>query len=101
MKIGVYLHDIDPTTGGGYSFQDEILQSLLKVETKHSIIILSKASYHKNSYSLPNHVQFFSLERSIFRRMIDRYRGVLNHVVKYIPVLKKQLFNDFYKPTHF
>jgi len=90
MKIGVYLQDIDITTGGGYSFQDDILHSLLKVETKHTIIILNNSYYDKNSYPLPNNIKFYSLERSIFRQRIDKYRGVLNDVVKHIPVLRRK-----------
>ena len=41
MKVGVFLGNIAPTAGGGFGFQDDILQALVRLESKHSFIILS------------------------------------------------------------
>jgi glycosyltransferase involved in cell wall biosynthesis len=43
MKVGVYLGDVSPTVGGGFTFQDEVLTALLAHagEVDHRFVILS------------------------------------------------------------
>lgn len=43
MKVGVYLHNIAPTAGGGYTFQDDIYHSLLKLypESRHEFSVIT------------------------------------------------------------
>jgi glycosyltransferase involved in cell wall biosynthesis len=43
MKVGVYLGDIPPTAGGGFTFQDEIVNALLTYDgmSSHDFVILA------------------------------------------------------------
>ncbi len=45
MKIAVYLGDLSPVRGGGFTFQDEILRALISIENsgKHSFVIYSNS----------------------------------------------------------
>jgi glycosyltransferase involved in cell wall biosynthesis len=39
VRVGVFLDDRSPTTGGGFSFQDSILQALLSLRTDHDLYL--------------------------------------------------------------
>lgn len=40
MKIGVYFGNLNPKTGGGFTFEHEILHALLETESKHEFYII-------------------------------------------------------------
>jgi glycosyltransferase involved in cell wall biosynthesis len=39
VRVGVFLDNRTPTTGGGFSFQDSILQALLSLRTDHDLYL--------------------------------------------------------------
>ncbi len=39
MKVGVFIGRVPPAAGGGFTFADDIVQALLRLESKHSIIM--------------------------------------------------------------
>lgn len=55
MRVGVFLSYFDPTAGGGYTFQQEILKSLLDLSStcNHELILYFEANSETNTASLP------------------------------------------------
>jgi glycosyltransferase involved in cell wall biosynthesis len=42
MKVGIYLSDLDPKLGGGYTFQNDIFQALIQISgwTSHTFVMI-------------------------------------------------------------
>jgi glycosyltransferase involved in cell wall biosynthesis len=45
LRIGVYLGDIDPTHGGGFTFQDDVFRALIELDSPgdHEIVVYCNA----------------------------------------------------------
>src|SRR5258708_13265982 len=58
MKVGVYAANISKHLGGGYTFQDTILEELLKTQSKHEFnIYYENANYSFNDVITANKVE--------------------------------------------
>jgi len=60
MRIGVYLDDFSPDTGGGFTFQDDIFRALVELQDprQHSFVVYSKLSSEQvRGFSRP-HLRF-------------------------------------------
>lgn len=68
MKVGVFLDNIGLTLGGGFTFQDAVFQSLIKLESKHTFVIFSYLTEEQTKGISTKHLQFFSLRRSRLER---------------------------------
>lgn len=64
MKVGVFLGTKPPTLGGGFTFQDDIFQALLELDTKHSFVIFSDMTEAQIGALTPNRLTFISLRRA-------------------------------------
>ncbi len=73
MRVGVLLGDKLPEEGGGYTFEGDILQSLVKVgaETRHTFVVLSQAKTPPQDIRA-NHMEIISLYRSWIARGISQ-----------------------------
>ena len=83
MKVGVLIGDKLPEEGGGYTFENEILQSFAKLytETEHSFVILSQAKTPPRIIC-GNNIQFLSLHRSWGARAILRFHKTVTAFIK-------------------
>lgn len=68
MKIGVYLHNNVPESGGGFTLQDDVFRALLQLssETKHSFVILGWGEHPQAFAGHSGSLQFVDL--TSFRR---------------------------------
>jgi glycosyltransferase involved in cell wall biosynthesis len=59
MKIAVYLDDLHPTAGGGFTFQDDILRALVMADPReHSFVVFSNLSRRAATGLQRPHVRF-------------------------------------------
>ena len=86
MKVGVYLGDSVPQLGGGYTFEEEVCQSLARhrSESRHEFVLVSGAPDEELA-ALPDSMEVVSVRRSLgyriskrlsveSRRMVNRLR---------------------------
>ena len=79
MKIGIYLGKVfKSTVGGGHVFEENFIDSLLKTDVKHDIIVYYFSG--KNLYKNTNQVKFVNLSKIFFG-------------LSFIPFIKKNIFN--------
>jgi glycosyltransferase involved in cell wall biosynthesis len=67
MNVGIYFQNVTPEIGGGYTFEHEILQSLLSIanESHHFFTIYSRENIGKRTESaLSNNIHFEKITRS-------------------------------------
>jgi glycosyltransferase involved in cell wall biosynthesis len=68
MKVGVYLPNIASTVGGELTFQDDILQALIKLESKHTFVIFSNLARDQIRELSATHLQFVSSRHGFTER---------------------------------
>lgn len=63
MRVGIFLQNIQsPERGGSYTFQDSIIQALLKAKSKHELVVFHKGpSFQQTAAS--ETLSFVSLDR--------------------------------------
>jgi len=86
MKVGVFLGEMTPTTGGGFTFQDEVLQCLTELESKHTFIVLSYLTEQQIRGVDAKHVQFFSLQHGFWERARFRLASLAARVTTRLPI---------------
>lgn len=65
MKVGVFLGDIAPTLGGGFTIQDDIFEALVRLDSKHSFVIFSYLTEEETRREIPSHIQLVSLQEDV------------------------------------
>ena len=88
MRVGVYLGDITPVFGGGFTFQDEIFQALLRVESKHAFVIFAHLKDRQLKEALTNNVQFVSLERNDWERQLSTFNRIKARAMDKVPIMR-------------
>ena len=68
MKVGVYLPNIASTVGGELTFQDDILQALIRLDSKHTFVIFSNLARDQTREITAKHLQFVSSRRGVMER---------------------------------
>ena len=70
MKVGIFLTNSPPERGGGYTFENELLQSLVKFGAKsgHTFVLFSWDKVQPQEISA-EHIQFVFLKRSLRERI--------------------------------
>jgi glycosyltransferase involved in cell wall biosynthesis len=91
MKVGVLLPNIPPTVGGGFAFQDDVFQSLLKIESKHTFVIFGYLTDAQAREAGTKRLQFFSFPRSFPGRAIFYLAGGVASRVADLPVIGNRL----------
>jgi glycosyltransferase involved in cell wall biosynthesis len=91
MKVGVLLPNIPPTVGGGFAFQDDVFQSLLKLESKHTFVIFGYLSEAQAREAGAKHLQFFPFPRSFPGRAISYLARSAASAVADLPIIGNRL----------
>lgn len=90
MKVGVFLSNIAPTGGGGFTFQDDIFQALLGLESKHSFVIFSGLSQDQVrglTTKTIDQIQFVSLERSFWEQAKSKIMRIAARGFAKLPII--------------
>jgi len=88
MKVGIYLGKIAPIFGGGFTFQDEIFQALLRLESKHTFVIFGQPQNRHLEEALTNNVQFVSLERNDWERQLSTFNRIKARAMDKVPIMR-------------
>ncbi len=91
MKVGVFFGSPTPTAGGGFTFQDDVFQSLLKIESKHSSVIFGYLTEAQAREASTKHLQFFPFPRSFPGLVLFKFNRVAAKVVEELPIIRKRL----------
>lgn len=65
MKIAVYMENVDPKDGGGSSFENTLINALIKTETKHEFFIFC---FGKGQITPQNNIKFLSIPEEFKKR---------------------------------
>jgi len=74
MKVGIFLDNIKPTSGGGFTFLDEIIQALMRLESKHIFVLFNYLNKKQSKEITPKHVEFVSLRLNFLERRLAKGR---------------------------
>lgn len=74
MKVGVYFNDMAPEAGGGFTFQDNILQSLLEVsnESRHAFTIFAPRPERLRTPLTDSRIEVAPYHRTLAERIVNR-----------------------------
>ena len=83
MKVGIYIHDYRPISGGGYTFQREILEAIIELapQTKHRFSILTYDRYEPlGNENSPAIVNIVHIEKQ--PKKLSNYFSMLLQMIK-------------------
>jgi glycosyltransferase involved in cell wall biosynthesis len=84
MKIGIFLGNYSPESGGGYTFEGEVFQSLVNcgAESGHTFVLYSWNKEPPPEISSAQHIQFISLHRTFKKRLNSKLARTGMAIVK-------------------
>jgi glycosyltransferase involved in cell wall biosynthesis len=87
MKIGLFFSDLDPEVGGGYTFELQILESVIKLAnlSNHDFTILSFTSIVLPKTLFTTNIKFVPVNRSFHKNIKSVVCGTINAIFKRIP----------------
>ncbi len=88
MKVGVLLRNMAPAAGGGFTFLDDILQALMRVESKHTFVVFGNLTKDQTEEATPKHLQFVSSRRSFLERARYKLTRVAARAVAKLPIIR-------------
>lgn len=91
MKVGVLLPNVPPTVGGGFAFQDDVFQSLIELESKHTFVIFGYLTEAQAREAGARHLQFFPFPRSFPGRAIFYLTRSAASAVTDLPIIGNRL----------
>ena len=91
MKIGVFLGNIDPASGGGFTFQDEVFRAFLKLESLHTFVVFSHLSNEQSKELATDRIQFVSLPQGFLCQAMDKLSRVISYKIQEFPLLQRRL----------
>lgn len=80
MKIAVYIPEIHPSVGGGFTFPDVILQSLIKCapNSSHTFLVYGHGVGSLINHPLPQNITLVDVKRGFFRKILEKLKRATN-----------------------
>ncbi len=93
MKVGVFIENRPPNAGGGYTFESEVLKSLVKfgAESQHTFVVFSWAKEPPQEI-LSSPIQFISLAHSFSDRTFSKLFQTALRIFKKLKYQKIELW---------
>lgn len=91
MKVGVLLGSRLPTVGGGFAFQDDVFESLVRLESKHTFVIFGYLTGAQAREASDKHLPFFPFPRSFPGRAIFYLDRSAASAVTNLPIIGNRL----------
>jgi len=91
MKVGVFLGSQTPEVGGGFTFQDDVLQALIRLESKHTFVIFSYSARGPINQVVSEHLRFVSLRRNFWKLAISNLPAITARVINKVPMVRNWL----------
>lgn len=91
MKIGIVESSPNPTMGGGFSFQQRIIDALHSIDTHHSVVVINKKG--KRSYYSDKGIKYLGLLDSGLKKTEKNRSNVIKSIIYFMNnIRKKKLF---------
>jgi len=91
MKVGVFIGRVPPAAGGGFTFADDIVQALSRVESKHSIILFGDLTEDQRKKLTAKEIQVVSPWRYIRKIILSRFMRNKSNFAANLPILRDGL----------
>ena len=91
MKVGVFLGGQMPTGGGGFTFRNDILQALARVESKHTFVILDSFTVNQSSVPTSERLTYVSSRRGFLRWARAKLTNTPVKIVLKLPIVQNWL----------
>jgi glycosyltransferase involved in cell wall biosynthesis len=91
MKVGVFIGRVPPVVGGGFTFADEILQALFRLESKHSIILFGDLPEDQRKKLAAKEIQVVSPWRYIPKMVLSTLMRNKSNFAANLPILREGL----------
>jgi glycosyltransferase involved in cell wall biosynthesis len=91
MKVGVLFSNTAPTAGGAFTFQDEVFQSLISLESKHSFVIFGYLTESQAREAGAKQLQFFPFPRSFPGRAVFYLARRAASIVAGLPIIGNRI----------
>ncbi len=88
MKVGVFLGGMLPIAGGGFTISNDILEALLRVESKHTVVIFGRLTADQSRKLNARKIRIVSRWRYLPKIVISRLTRILSDFLWKLPVLK-------------
>ena len=95
MKVGVFLGNLAPEQGGGFTFSDDIFQSLVRLQCKHSFVVFSNLTKEQTRGVATKYIQFVSSQRGFLERARFKLIRIAVGAVAQLPIIQ-----NWFRTTH-
>ena len=95
MKVGVFLGGMSPIAGGGFTISDDILEALVRVESKHRVVIFGSLTADQIIKLNARQIEVVSRRRYLLKIVISRLMTTVSSFAMNLPILQNGL-----KVTH-
>lgn len=90
MKVGVFLGNLAPTRGGGFTFSEDIFQSLVRLESKHTFVVFSSLTEDQTRGVTTKCIQFVSSQRNSLERARYKLTRITARAVARLPIIRNR-----------
>ncbi len=91
MRVGVFIGRVPPPAGGGFTFADEIVEALLRLDSRHAIVIFGNLTEEQKRKLIAKQIQVVSLWRYLPKIVISRLIRNKSNFVTNLPILRSGL----------
>jgi glycosyltransferase involved in cell wall biosynthesis len=91
MKVGVFVGRVPPAAGGGFTFADDIIQALFRLESKHRITMFGDLTGDQRKKLTAKEIQVVSPRRYIPKIVVSRLMRNKSSFVANVPILRDGL----------
>ena len=91
MRVGVFVSGHTPESGGGFTFQDDIIQALSRLDSKHEFVIFSQSTKGKAIEAISDRISFVYLRPSFAEQTKAELAGITSAIVKRLPIIRRHI----------
>jgi len=91
MRVGVFIGRVPPAAGGGFTFADEIVEALLGLDSRHTIVIFGNLTEDQKRKLIAKQIQVVSLWGYLRKIVISRLIRNQSNFATNLPILRSGL----------
>jgi glycosyltransferase involved in cell wall biosynthesis len=91
MKVGIFIGHVVPIIGGGYTFAEEIIQALVKLESKHTFVIFGNLTKEQREKLNARQIQVVLRWQYLPKIVFSRLSRITSIFLMNLPILCKGL----------
>ncbi len=91
MKVGVFLGGMSPIAGGGFTISDDILEAIVRLESKHSFVIFGSLTADQTRKLSAKQIPVVSRWGYLPRIIVSRLMATASSFTMNLPILRNGL----------